>query len=88
MSRSIIYVAIGIAFGAVTNGCAWVVLARMKSLGQDVGVWRWAQKDLVLYKDYWKMAKKQNWSRAPVAIGIVSLTLAAFFLIFGVVVSH
>jgi len=30
----------------------------MKSLGQDVGVWRWAQKDLVLYKDYWKMAKK------------------------------
>jgi len=58
VSRSIIYVAIGIAFGAVTNGCAWVVLARMKSLGQDVGAWRWAQKDLVLYKDYWKMAKK------------------------------
>jgi len=30
----------------------------MKSLGQEVGVWRWAHKDLVLYKDYWKIAKK------------------------------
>lgn len=78
--HSIGYFAVAMLFGVVANGCAFFVLGRMRSLGRNVGVWRWPQKDFALYRDYWNLAPANRWSRLPLIVGLVSFLLAAGFL--------
>jgi hypothetical protein len=79
--HSIIYFAIAMLFGGLANACSFFVLGRMRSLGRNVGAWRWPHKDIALYRDYWNLAPERNWSRAPLIIGLVSFILAAYFLL-------
>ena len=69
----------GYGIGALANGCAFFVLHRMKTLGRQVDIWR-TLKDVVLYKEYWRLAPTKNWSRAPLVVGISSFILAALFM--------
>jgi hypothetical protein len=78
--HSTIYFVIAIIFAAVANGCAFFVLHRMKTLGRNVGHWRWASKDIALYKEYWKLAPMKKWSRAPLIVGIACFIFAVYFL--------
>ena len=74
-----LYFATAMIFGALANGCAFFVLHRMKTLGRQVGIWR-THKDVALYKEYWRLARTKNWSRAPLIVGIGSFILAALFI--------
>jgi hypothetical protein len=65
-------------FALVANGLAFLILARMHSLGHRVGIWR-SHKDWALYRDYWRVAPQKRWSRAPVAVGVLSFALAIWF---------
>ena len=66
-------------FGALANGLAFIVLGRMRSFGHRVGVWR-THSDWALYREYWRVAPGNNWSRAPITIGILSFILAAWLM--------
>ena len=63
-------------FGALANGFAFFVLYRMRSLGYHIGVWR-TTRDWALYREYWRVAPANNWSRVPIPLGIVSFAIAA-----------
>lgn len=78
--HSTLYLVLAMIFAGVANGCAFFVLHRMKTLGRNVGHWRWASKDFALYREYWNLAPLKNWSRLPLAVGIASFILAAYFL--------
>jgi len=65
--------------GGLANGLAFLVLDRMGSLGRRVGIWR-THKDWALYREYWRKAPERNWSRAPIAIALLCLVLAGYFM--------
>jgi hypothetical protein len=67
-------------FAALANVCAFQVLNRMKSIGFTVGLWRSARKDLALYRGYWHIAPKRNWSRLVLIVGVASFGIAARFV--------
>jgi hypothetical protein len=71
---------VSMMFGALANVCAFFILARMRSLGFSVGIWRWPRKDWLLYRGYWNIAPNKDWSRLPIILGLVSFALAAAFL--------
>jgi hypothetical protein len=71
------------AFAGLANGLAFFVLARMRSLGRQVGIWR-SHRDWALYRDYWRLAPENRWSRIPVAVGLLSFALALYFLWFSI----
>jgi hypothetical protein len=66
-------------FGVIANACAFLIFARMRSLGFSVGVWR--RKDLQLYSGYWNIAPKQGWSRLPLVAGGIAFVFAAILLL-------
>lgn len=74
---------VAMAFAVLANGLAFLMLGRMRSLGQQVSFWR-THRDWTLYREYWRIAPARNWSRAPIVIGILSFLLAACFLWFSV----
>jgi hypothetical protein len=67
------------AFGGLANVLAFFVLARMRSLGRRVGVWR-THRDWVLYRDYWRVAPYHKWSRAPIILALASFAAGGCFL--------
>lgn len=73
------FFALAVVFAALANGLAFLVLGRMRSLGHRVGVWR-THRDWAIYREYWRVAPERHWSRASIAMGILSLALAASFL--------
>jgi len=74
------YFAAAMFFGALANGMAFLMLWRMRSLGRQVGIWRTLGKDWALYREYWQVAPAQNWSRAPLVVGIMSFLLAMWLM--------
>ena len=71
---------VAMAFGALANGMAFLILWRMRRLGRQVGLWRILGKDWALYREYWRVAPAQNWSRAPLVVGIVSFFVAIWLM--------
>jgi hypothetical protein len=67
-------------FAAVANVCAFQMLHRMKSIGFTVGLWRSLRKDLALYRGYWNIAPKRNWSRLVLVVGVASFGIAMVFM--------
>ncbi len=66
-------------FAALANGFAFFVLYKMRSIGYRVGIWRTA-RDWALYREYWRVAPANNWSRAPISLGIVNFIVAGVLL--------
>ena len=64
-------------FAALTNGLAFVVFGRMRSLGHRIGVWR-TYSDWILYREYRRIAPERNWSRVPIIVGLLSFFVLAF----------
>jgi hypothetical protein len=52
-------------FAALANGFAFFVLYKLRSLGYHVGVWR-TTRDWALYREYWRVAPTNKWSRDPI----------------------
>jgi hypothetical protein len=67
-------------FAALANVCAFQMLNRMRSIGFTVGWWRSLRKDFALYRGYWNIAPKRNWSRLVVVVGVASFGIAAVFV--------
>jgi hypothetical protein len=67
-------------FAALANVCAFQVSNRMKSIGFTVGLWRSPSTDFALYRGYWNIAPKRNWSRLVPIVGVVSFGIAAVFM--------
>lgn len=63
-------------FVGLANGLAFLILSRMRSLGLRIGFWR-IHKDWALYRQYWRVAPRQKWSRAPIIFAVLSFVLAA-----------
>jgi len=62
-------------FAGLANDFAFFVLYKMRSIGHRVGVWR-TTRDWALYREYWRIAPANNWSRAPIWIAIGSFLVA------------
>ena len=73
------YFAAAMVFGGLANGLAFLVLSRMHSLDLRIGFWR-TQKDWALYRQYWRVAPRHNWSRAPIIFAVLSFVTAACLL--------
>jgi hypothetical protein len=73
------YFVTSMVFGGIANALAFLILGRMRTLGLRVGLWR-THRDWVPYRQYWRIAPEQNWSRAPIVVGLLSLVPAAYFL--------
>ena len=74
------YFAAAMLLGGLANGLFFFVLWRMKKLGRSIGIRRTMGKDWALYRDYWRVAPRQNWSRAPLVIGPLSFVVAGFLM--------
>ena|GEM_PF-4215561 len=75
----LLYFAAAMVFAGLANGLALLVLSRMRSLGLRIEFWR-THRDLTLYRQYWRLAPEQNWSRAPIIFALLSFALAGCFL--------
>lgn len=75
------YFAFAMVFAGVANALLFLVLGRMRSLGVRVGLWR-TGRDWALYRQYWRIAPQQSWSRAPIVVAALSFAIACFFLWF------
>jgi hypothetical protein len=82
--RAIVFFIAAMSFALVANVCAFFVFSRMRSIGFSVGLWRTMPKDLFLYRGYWNIAPKRNWSRAPIIIGALCFVVAIMFLLLAV----
>jgi len=74
-----LYFAAAMVFAGLANGLALLVLSRMRSLGLRIGFWR-THRDLTLYRQYWRVAPEQNWSRVPIIFALLSFVLAGCLL--------
>jgi hypothetical protein len=69
------------AFAAVANIAATVILHRMEELGFDTRPSWNAKKQFLPYYGYWKAAPVRGWSRTPLVTMVISFILATAFLI-------
>src|SRR5258708_7212007 len=67
-------------FAGLASGCALLVLQRSKkALGCPAGVW--PSQHFALYREYWRIASNENWSRLPLILGLGSFSVACYFLL-------
>jgi hypothetical protein len=85
MSIDAIFWAVTVPCGAIANGLAFWIFARLRKIGITRRWWK--GEDFRLYGIYWRVAAEHGWSRWPLvaagglfAVGCAALLLAALFL--------
>ena len=69
------------AFAAVANIAATIILQRMQGAGFDTRPSWNAKKQFLPYYGYWNIAPVRGWSRTLLVTMVISFILAAAFLI-------
>jgi hypothetical protein len=76
----ILYFLFAMAFLVAANLCSAAMRNRMEKRGCKRGFWGRTPADLILYREYWRIAPQVGWSRLTLIGFVLSALLTMCFL--------